>query len=89
MPSYFWLTSPSLKQPVQHDVPYTTQALREDLRRVQNDWDECQTKRDRDAIYSYLTAGAAQCHLPNKPYSLCCAAQYYWRARADPQLRID
>ena len=22
-------------------------------------------------------ARSAQCHLPNKPYSLCCAAQYY------------
>ena len=34
----------------------------------------------------YVSPGAAslaQCHLPNKPYSLCCAAQYYWRARAD------
>jgi hypothetical protein len=56
MPSYFWLTSPRLKQPVQDDVPYTSQALREDLRRVRNAWDECQAKRDRDAIYSYLTA---------------------------------
>jgi hypothetical protein len=28
-------------------------------------------------------ARSAQCHLPNKPYSLCCAAQYYRRARAD------
>src|SRR6266508_2542744 len=40
----------------------------------------------------YVSPGVArpaQCHLPNKPYSLCCAAQYYWWARADPQLRID
>jgi hypothetical protein len=36
------------------DVPYTSQALREDLRRVRNDWDDCQAKRDRDAIYSYF-----------------------------------
>jgi hypothetical protein len=28
-------------------------------------------------------ARSAQRHLPNKPYSLCCAAQYYRRARAD------
>ena len=27
MPSYFWLTSSRLKEPVQDDVPYTTQAL--------------------------------------------------------------
>jgi hypothetical protein len=56
MPSYFWLTSSSLKQPVQEDVPYTTQALREDLRRVRNAWEDCQASRDRNAIYGYLSA---------------------------------
>src|SRR6266487_7178325 len=56
MPSYFWLTSSRLKQPVRDDVPYTAQALREDLLRVRNAWDECQAHRERDAIYSYLTA---------------------------------
>ena len=56
MPSYFWLTSSRLKQPIQDDVPYTSQALREDLLRVVNAWDECQAHRERDAIYSYLTA---------------------------------
>jgi hypothetical protein len=56
MLSYFWLTSSRLKQPVQDDVPYTTQALREDLRRVRTAWEDCQAKRDRDAIYGYLTA---------------------------------
>ena len=34
-------------------------------------------------------ARSAQSHLPNKSYSLCCAAQYYWRARADTELRIN
>jgi hypothetical protein len=56
MHSYFWLTSSRLKEPVQDDVPYTTQALRQDLLRVRNAWDECQAHRERDAIYSYLTA---------------------------------
>jgi len=56
MPSYFWLASSRLRKPLQDDVPYTTQALREDLRRVRNAWDACQANRDRDAIYSYLTA---------------------------------
>jgi hypothetical protein len=56
MPSYFWLTSSRLKEPIQDDVPYTTQALREDLLRVRVAWDECQAHRERDAIYSYLTA---------------------------------
>jgi hypothetical protein len=56
MPSYFWLTSSRLQKPLQDDVPYTTQALRADLLRVRNAWDECQAHRERDAIYSYLTA---------------------------------
>src|SRR6476619_8090124 len=56
MHSYFWLTSPRLKTPIQDHVPYTTQALRQDLLRVQNAWDESQASRERDAIYTYLTA---------------------------------
>src|SRR6202035_1819864 len=56
MPSYFWLTSSRLKEPVQDGVPYTTRALRQDLLRVRNAWEECQASRERDAIYTYLTA---------------------------------
>ena len=56
LPSYFWLVSSRLKKPIHDDVPYTTQALREDLLRVQNAWDESQARRERDAIYTYLTA---------------------------------
>src|SRR6266487_3399424 len=56
MPAYFWLTSSRLRKPLQDDVPYTTQALRQDLLRVRNAWDECQAHRERDAIYPYLTA---------------------------------
>jgi hypothetical protein len=56
MPSYFWLTSSRLKEPIRDEVPYTTQALRQDLLRVRLAWDECQAHRERDAIYSYLTA---------------------------------
>jgi hypothetical protein len=56
MPSYFWLTSSRLREPVQDNVPYTNEALRQDLRQVRNAWDECQAHRERDAIYSYLTA---------------------------------
>ena len=56
MPSYFWLTSSRLKKPIEDDVPYTTQALRQDLLRVRNAWDDCQENRERDAIYTYLTA---------------------------------
>ena len=56
MNSYFWLTSSRLREPVQDDIPYTTQALREDLRRVRNAWDDFQASRDRHAIYGYLSA---------------------------------
>ena len=56
MHSYFWLTSSRLRVPVQDNVPYTTQALRQDLIRVRSAWDECQANRERDAIYPYLTA---------------------------------
>jgi hypothetical protein len=56
LPSYFWLTSSELKHPVQDDVTYNSQALKQDLRRVRNAWNECQANRDRDAIYSYLQA---------------------------------
>jgi hypothetical protein len=56
MPSYFWLTSSRLREPLQDDVPYTTQALRQDLLRVRLAWENCRTSRDRNAIYGYLTA---------------------------------
>ena len=56
MPSYFWLTSSRLREPVQDNVPYTTQALREDVLRVRHAWVESQSSRDRNAIYGYLTA---------------------------------
>jgi hypothetical protein len=56
MHSYFWLTSSLLKTPVGDDVPYTTEVLRQDLLRVRNAWEESQASRERDAIYTYLTA---------------------------------
>ena len=56
LPCYFWLTPSRLTAPVQDDVRYTTQALRQDLLRVRNAWEESQASRDRDAIYGYLTA---------------------------------
>jgi hypothetical protein len=54
--SYFELASHRLQTPVQDDVPYTIQALQQDLLRVRNAWDESQKNRERDAIYIYLTA---------------------------------
>jgi hypothetical protein len=56
MHSYFWLVSPRIKTPVRDDVPYTTEALKQDLLRLQIAWDDCQASRARDAIYGYLTA---------------------------------
>ena len=56
MHSYFWLTSSRLREPIRDEVPYTTQALRQDLLRVRIAWDECQSSRDRNAIYGYLAA---------------------------------
>jgi hypothetical protein len=56
MHSYFWLVSPRLKTSVRDDIPYTDEALKQDLMRVRNAWDESQARRDRDAIYTFLTA---------------------------------
>jgi hypothetical protein len=56
MPSHFWLISSGLKKPVRDDVPYTTEALRQDLLRLCTAWEESQASRDRGAIYIYLTA---------------------------------
>jgi hypothetical protein len=56
MPCYFWLVSPRIKAPVRNDIPYTDEALKQDLLRVQSAWDDAQGSRDRDAIYTYLTA---------------------------------
>jgi hypothetical protein len=56
LPSYFWLTSSRLKPPVGDDVQYTTEALKQDLLRLQTAWDDCQASRARDAIYGYLSA---------------------------------
>jgi hypothetical protein len=56
MQSYFWLASSRLRGAVQDDVPYATQALRQDLLRVRIAWEDCQARRDRNAIYGYLSA---------------------------------
>jgi hypothetical protein len=37
-------------------IPYSSEALRQDLTRVRNAWDKCQASRDRNAIYGYLSA---------------------------------
>jgi hypothetical protein len=45
-----------MKTSARNNIPYTDQALRQDLLRVQNAWNESQARRERDAIYAYLTA---------------------------------
>ena len=55
-PSYFWLVPPRPKQPIRDHVPYTTKALRQDLLRIRNAWEESQASRERDAVYGYLSA---------------------------------
>jgi hypothetical protein len=44
-------TSPPRSSP-KEAVPYSTEALRQDLDRVRNAWDDCQARRDRNAITS-------------------------------------
>ena len=47
--------SARLKRSTKEPVPYCKEALRQDLTRVQIAWDECQSSRDRNAIYGYLS----------------------------------
>jgi hypothetical protein len=37
-------------------IPYSKQALEQDLLRVRAAWEACQASRDRNAIYGYLSA---------------------------------
>jgi hypothetical protein len=45
-----------LNQSPRDKVPYTKQALKQDLLRLRNAWRDFQESRDRDAIYDFLTA---------------------------------
>jgi hypothetical protein len=40
----------------QEAVPCSNEALRQDLQRVRNAWEDAQSSRDRNAIYAYLSA---------------------------------
>jgi hypothetical protein len=37
-------------------IPYSTEALRQDLERLRGVWDDLQGSRNRNAIYGYLNA---------------------------------
>jgi hypothetical protein len=41
---------------IRDPVPYSSEALRQDLARVRLAWEHCQSSRDRNAIYGYLSA---------------------------------
>jgi hypothetical protein len=45
-----------LNRSVKDPAPYSKEAMRQDLLRVRNAWDECQASRARNAIYGYLSA---------------------------------
>jgi hypothetical protein len=42
--------------PPKEAIPYSNEAMRQDLERVRNAWEDCQASRDRSAIYAYLNA---------------------------------
>jgi hypothetical protein len=44
------------KKAAEKQIPYSKDALREDLTRVRTAWQDCQASRDRNAIYGYLSA---------------------------------
>ena len=37
-------------------IPFSTEALKANLLRLQNEWETVQASRERNAIYQYLTA---------------------------------
>jgi hypothetical protein len=45
-----------LSRSAKDPVPYSKQALEQDLLRVRNAWQDCQATRDRNAIFGYLSA---------------------------------
>jgi hypothetical protein len=49
-------SSARLNRPTKDPVPYSKEALEQDLLRVRVAWKECQSSRERNAIYGYLSA---------------------------------
>jgi hypothetical protein len=54
MHSFLSTSSANRARPKQ--IPYSLDAMRQDLQRVRNAWEGAQATRDRDAIYAYLNA---------------------------------
>jgi hypothetical protein len=43
------------KKSAEDQIPYSAAALRQDLLRARIAWEDCQARRDRNAIYGYLS----------------------------------
>jgi hypothetical protein len=50
------LLSAGTRRPEPEPIPYTSEAIRQDIKRIRGIWAKCQRRRRRDAIYGYLTA---------------------------------
>jgi hypothetical protein len=48
--------SSQAKNQPKETIPYSLAALRQDLERLRGTWEDVQARRDRTAIYAYLTA---------------------------------
>jgi hypothetical protein len=44
------------RRPPDPSIPYSAEAMRQDLHRIHIVWVDCQASRDRNAIYAYLSA---------------------------------
>ena len=43
-------------------IPFSTEAMRASLLRLEEEWETVQASRDRDAVYQYLAAVFETCH---------------------------
>jgi hypothetical protein len=50
------IQSSQANNPLKEAIPYSLAALSQDLDRLRNAWEDVQAKRDRNAIYAYLSA---------------------------------
>jgi hypothetical protein len=50
------LFSADTRRPEPEPIPYTSEAIRQDIKRIRGIWAKSQRRRRRDAIYTYLSA---------------------------------
>jgi hypothetical protein len=53
---HFFVSASPPDHPRGDRIPYSSAALRQDLERVRLTWEDCQSSRNRNAIYAYLSA---------------------------------